>query len=246
MKKLFKAVAFVTVMCMLLSTAAFASYGEATGSKEKKLIDANVVGVGENEQVVLLIVAKDVAVANATEDDIMYIDQKQADSTGIAAFNNIAIKDTETVVDVYVGSAATGGPQLIGDNIDIADVKVITLATGEDAIITAYANGGAGGVTKGFAAAITVNIPVGLTVSKMIWGFKLENEDFRRYSTAQDVKSNTTGEVQFAAAFDLGATVDDLQVKSVSAIFLTTDGNEHYTNNDDYANRTDRKTTVEE
>lgn len=239
MKKLLKAVAFVTVMCMLLSTAAFANYGEATGDKTTKLIDANVVNVGANEQVALLIVAKDVAVADATEADIMYIDQKQADASGVVAFEDIAIKDTETVVDIYVGSAATNGPQLIGNDIDVADVKVITLATelGDDAIITAYGNSGTDGVTKGYAAALTVNIPEGLTVDKMIWGFKLTDENFRRYSTAQEVDPHTAGAVQFAAAFDLGATVDNLQVESVSAIFLTTDGNEHFTNEADKANK---------
>lgn len=239
MKKLLKAVALATVMCMLLSTAAFANYGEATGDKATKLIDANVTNVGANEQVVLLIVAKDVAVADATEADIMYIDQKQANASGVAAFEDIAIKDTDTVVDIYVGSAATNGPQLIGNDIDLADVKVITLATelGGDEIITAYGNSGTDGVTKGFAAALTVNIPDGLTVDKMIWGFKLASEDFRRYSTAQEVDPHTSGAVQFAAAFDLGATVDDLQVESVSAIFLTTDGNEHFTDEADKANK---------
>ncbi len=239
MKKLLKAVAFVTVMCMLLSTAAFANYGGATGDKTTKLIEANVINAGANEQVALLIVAKDVAVADATEADIMYIDQKQADADGKATFENIAIKDTETVVDIYVGSAATNGPQLIGNDIDVADVKVITLATelGADALITAYGNSGTDGVTKGYAAALTVNIPEGLTVDKMIWGFKLANEDFRRYSTAQEVDPHTAGAVQFAAAFDLGATIDNLQVESVSAIFLTTDGNEHFTNEADKANK---------
>jgi hypothetical protein len=217
---------------MLLSTAAFANYGEATGDKETKLIDANVVGAGEYEQVVLLIVAKDVAVADATEEDIMYIDQKQADADGVAAFENIAIKDTETVVDIYVGSAATNGPQLIGDDIDVADVKVITLATQleGDEIITA--NSMSAGDVSGFAAAITVNIPEGLTVDKMIWGFKLSNEEGRRYSTVQDVTSNTYGAVQFAAAFDIGYEVE-ATVESVSAIFLTGDKNDpantHYT-----------------
>lgn len=240
MKKLLKAVALATVMCLLLSTAAFANYGEATGDKATKLIDANVVNVGANEQVVLLIVAKDVAVADATEADIMYIDQKQANASGVAAFEDIAIKDTETVVDIYVGSAATNGPQLIGDDIDVADVKVITLAQlGGDEIITTHSES-ANGKMPGFGAAITVNIPEGLTVDKMIWGFKLTGEDFRRYSTAQEVDPHTAGAVQFAAAFNIGY-LEEKTVESVSAIFLTTDGNEHYTNNDDYANRTDRK-----
>ncbi len=237
MKKLMKAVALATVMCMLLSTAAFASFGEATGDKETKLIDANVINAGANEQVVLLIVAKDVAVADATEADIMYIDQKQADASGVAAFENIAIKDTETVVDIYVGSAATNGPQLIGNDIDVADVKVITLATelGADALITTHSES-ANGKMPGFGAAITVNIPEGLTVDKMIWGFKLSNEDFRRYSTAQEVDPHTAGAVQFAAAFNIGY-LEEKTVESVSAIFLTTDGNEHFTDEADKANK---------
>ena len=228
-----KAVALATVMCMLLSTAAFANYGEAAGDKTTKLIDANVISAGANEQVVLLIVAKDVAVADATEADIMYIDQKQADASGTATFEDIAIKDTETVVDIYVGSAATNGPQLIGNDIDLADVKVITLATelGSDAIITTHSES-ANGKMPGFGAAITVNIPEGLTVDKMIWGFKLSNEEGRRYSTVQDVDGNTTGAVQFAAAFDIGFEVE-ATVESVSAIFLTGDAsdpaNTHYT-----------------
>lgn len=230
MKKLLKAVAIVTVMCMLLSTAAFANYGTAEGDKASKIITANVLGAGANEQVVLLIVNADVAVASATEAEIMYIDQKQADASGAAAFSNILIKDTEQKVDIYVGSAATNGPQLIGEDIDISDVKNITLATGEDAIITATALG-EGKVKMGFAAAITVDVPEGLEVSKMIWGFKLANEDFRRYSTPQVIENgNVSGSVQFAAAFGLGFAVEELEVEDVSAIFLTTDGRDHYTN----------------
>ncbi len=237
MKKLMKAVALATVMCLLLSTAAFANYGGATGEKATKLIDANVINVGANEQVVLLIVAKDVAVADATEADIMYIDQKQADADGKATFEDIAIKDAETVVDIYVGSAATDGPQLIGNDIDLTDVKVITLATelaGDEIIMTHSES--ANGKMPGFGAAITVNIPEGLTVDKMIWGFKLSNENVRRYSTAQDVDPHTAGAVQFAAAFNIGY-LEEKTVESVSAIFLTTDGNEHFTDEADKANK---------
>jgi hypothetical protein len=230
MKKLMKAVAFAVVMCMLLSTVAFASdFGTANGDKETKIITANVLGAGANEQVVLLIVNADVAVADATEAEIMYIDQKQADASGAAAFSNILIKDTEQKVDIYVGSAATNGPQLIGEDVDVSDVKNITLATGVEAIITATALG-EGEVKKGFAAAITVDIPETLAVSKMIWGFKLAGEENRRYSAPQIVGGNTTGRVQFAAAFGLGFAVEELEVEDVSAIFLTTDGRDHYTN----------------
>lgn len=233
MKKLLKAVALVTVMCMLLSTAAFANYGTAEGDKESKIIAANVLGAGANEQVVLLIVNADVAVADATEAEIMYIDQKQANASGAATFDNILIKDTEQKVDIYVGSAATNGPQLIGEDIDVSDVKNITLATGEDAIIEATATNVEG--VKGYAAAITVDVPVGLEVSKMIWGFQL-SDGRRVYSTAQNVENgNVTGAVQFAAAFKVGMT--DLDVEGVSAIFLTTDGRDHYTDEADAPNK---------
>lgn len=233
MKKLLKAVALATVMCMLLSTAAFASFGEATGDKDTDLVTVNVINAGANEQVVLLIVDGDVAdLASVTDAQIQFIDQKEANASGAVNFGSVAVKEADKVVDVYVGSANTNGPQKLGEDIDLSAVKNITIAEslGEDAIITAYGNSGTDDVTKGFAAAISVDIPEGLTVSKMIWGFKLTNEGFRRYSTAQDVANEVAGTVQFAAAFDLGATVDNLEVESVSAIFLTTDGREHYTN----------------
>ena len=241
MKNLFKAIALATVMCMILSTAAFASFGEATGDRDTDLVTVNVVNAGANEQVVLLIVDNDVeSLAAVTDAQIQFIDQKQADANGAVNFGSVAVKTADKVVDVYVGSANTNGPQKLGEDIDLSAVKNITIAEslGEDAIITAYGNSGADGVTKGFAAAITVSIPEGLAVSKMIWGFKLANEDFRRYSTAQDVANEVAGDVQFAAAFDLGATVDNLEVEDVSAIFLTTDGREHFTNEEaDAANK---------
>ncbi len=237
MKKLMKAVAFVTVMCMLLSTAAFASdYGTAEGDKTEKLIDINVTNVGASEQVVLLVVKTGVAPAAATEADIMYIDQKQAGSDETASFLDIAIMNTETVVDIYVGSAETGGAQFIG-TVDVTDVKVITLATedlGDDAIITEHSVS-ANGKMSGFGAAITVNIPVGLTVDKMIWGFEL-SDGVRHYTEADayDVShaEGCYGNVQFAAAFNFGY-MTEATVERVSAIFLTGEGTademEHYT-----------------
>ena len=233
MKKLFKAVVFTVVMCMLLSTAAFAAgTGEATGNNG--LIQANVANVGANEQVVILIVANTVTdLSKATEADIMYINQAQANSAGVAVFEDIAIKDTNTVVDVYVGSGVLAEPRLVGDDIELTEeVKAITIVGSP---ITTYGYSGTNNATKGFAAAITVNIPNGLTVDKMIWGFTLSSDaqGVRRYSEAYTPTSTAvSGDVQYAAAFDLGATadVDDVEVSNVSAIFLTTDGGEHYTN----------------
>ena len=209
------------------STAAFASFGEATGDKDTDLVTVNVVNAGANEQVVLLIVDNDVeSLAAVTDAQIQFIDQKQADASGAVNFGAVAIKEADKVVDVYVGSANTNGPQKLGEDIDLSAVKNITIAEslGDDAVIKVEALG-EGGVKKGFAAAITVNVPAGLEISKMIWGFKLANEEIRRIANG-----NVSGDVQFAAAFGLGFAVDELKVEDVSAIFLTTDGRDHYTN----------------
>ena len=240
MKKLLKVVALATVMCMLLSSAAFASFGEATGDKDTDLVTVNVVNAGANEQVVLLIVDNDVeSLAAVTDAQIQFIDQKQADASGAVNFGAVAIKEADKVVDVYVGSANTNGPQKLGEDIDLSAVKNITIAEslGEDAIITETALG-EGGVKKGFAAAITVDVPAGLEISKMIWGFKLAGEEYRRYSTPQVIENgNVSGSVQFAAAFGLGFAVEELEVEDVSAIFLTTDGRDHYTDAADADNK---------
>ena len=233
MKKLLKAVALATVMCMLLSTAAFASFGEATGDRDTDLVTVNVVNAGANEQVVLLIVDNDVeSLASVTDAQIQFIDQKQADSTGAVSFGAVAVKTADKVVDVYVGSANTNGPQKLGEDIDLSAVKNITLAEGEDAIIEATAINAEG--VKGYAAAITVDIPEGLKVSKMIWGFQL-SDGRRVYSVPQDVEDEVEGSVQFAAAFKVGDV--ELDVTGVSAIFLTDDGRDHFTDADDAANK---------
>lgn len=239
MKKLWKVIALATALCMLMSVSAFATAdGTAVGDKDTKVITANVLGAGADAEVALIVLATGVTPANAAEDDVMFIDQKKADASGNVSFDSILIKDTDVVVDVYAGSVETGGPKLLAQGIDIADVKVITLVTGEDAIITETAVG-AQGHKKGFAAAIKVNVPNGLVIDKMIWGFKVAGESFKRYSTAVEspVGSGVSGEVQFAAAFELGLAEDNLEVSEVSAIFLTNDGHEHFTDPDDAQNK---------
>ncbi len=240
MKKLLKVVALATVMCMLLSSAAFASFGTATGDKETKVISATVTNAGANEQVVLLIVNAGVEVAEATDAAIMYIDQKQADASGNATFNNILIKDVEQKVDVYVGSAETDGPKLLGENIDLSEEEVtgIVLAAVERPVITVEDMVEGGGM-RGFAAAITVAVPEGLEIEKMIWGFEIdEGESPKKFSKAiaNPVSANVSGNVQFAAAFDLATLSEGFgDVTDVSAIFLTSDGAEHFTDPTDAA-----------
>lgn len=98
MKKFMKAIAFVTVMCMALSTVAFAagSLGEPTADKT---FTVTVTDAG-TDQVALLVVEKDADRATATP---LYIDQKPADN-GTAAFTAKIAKNV-AAVDVYVGYA---------------------------------------------------------------------------------------------------------------------------------------------
>lgn len=249
MKKLLKAVAFVTVMCMLLSTAAFANYGEATGNGTTKLITANVAAVGAKEQVVLLIIDHEKTLETAGEDDIMYINQAQALENGTATFENIAIKNTETVVDVYVGSAITGGPKLIGNDIDLSDTKVITLVPNTSVVV--YGN--EGDDKAGAGVAVTVNVPAGLVINRMIWAldvklFGAEGEYERVYSPFYEFEnglSGLEGNVQFAAVFNNGSISGEnryeINPTTVGAIFLTSDNDpsEHFTHEADKANKKD-------
>ena len=248
MKKLLKAVALATVMCMLLSTAAFAAeFGSVVEPEDKtvsKVISANVVKAGANEQVVLLIVDEKVTdLAAVTEADIMYIDQQQADSEGNTTFENILIKDTETVVDVYVGSAATNGPKLIAEGVGLSDVKLITIVPES---LIAVDGVGAGNVKEGFAAALTVTIPESIVIDAMIWAFDVTTAEgeSRRYSSRINKPAGEgalEGDVQFAVAFEKGLVGDNIVVnpETVGAIFLTGEGTEdeleHFTSEVDKA-----------
>lgn len=231
MKKLLKAVALATVMCMLLSTAAFATEEKLPYDQDNDTVTVNVM-TKPNEQVVLLIVDGDVTdLADVTDAQIQFIDQKEANASGDVDFGAVAVKTPDSKVDVWVGYAGVS-PRKLGDDIDLKKVENITIVSGTDAIITAHSDNGD---TRGFAAAITVNIPESLTVSKMIWGFKLKGNDTDRFYSDPDKfdasqYENVAGAVQFAAAFELGSATENLEVEEVSAIFLTTDGRTHFTN----------------
>ena len=244
MKKLLKAVALATVMCMLLSTAAFAEEAKLPFDQTKDTVTVNVQTIA-NEQVVLLIVDWDAELATVGDDDIQFIDQVKAYSTGLAEFGEVAVKTADSKVDVYVGYAGTT-PVKLGEDIDLKKVENITIVSGENAIIEASSESAEG--VKGYAAAITVNIPEDLVVEKMIWGFKLSNGS-RRFSKPVsydgDAGALIAGATTYAAAFDVGEFKDaegnvitdtagnEVGITGVSAIFLTTDGREHFTDSTD-------------
>lgn len=244
MKKLLKAVALITVLCMALSMSAFAAEnGDTTVDEDAKTITVNVLGAGANEEVALLIVKTGVELANASEGQIMYIDQAVANADGAVAFNNVKILDENEKIDVYVGSADLDEAKCLGTDISVKGVGVITLVDDSAIVVDAV---GDGGVYAGYGVALTVNVPEGLEISKMIWAFdvKLKGEDkaTRKFSKAigEDcdtplpaIVADASGNVQFAATFPAGLVGDVVSVDNVGAIFLTSDKAEHFTNESD-------------
>ncbi len=240
MKKFLKAVALATVMCMLLSTVAFAAAENVnvpTGSEnfvesvtkdtDGKIITANIKGVGANEQVVLIIIANDADLATAEDGDIMFIDQTKANGNGEAEFANIKILDPKATVDVYVGSAETDGAKLVADDISLEKVDAITYVSD----ITTEVKTGEDG-SKAIASVLTVNVPDGFTITKMIWAISTmeDTTEVRRYSKPFNATEGeaVTGGVQFGAVFKTDNIIlaDD---PKVGAIFLTTEAEEQFT-----------------
>lgn len=234
MKKFLKAVALATVMCMLLSVSAFAAVGGATGNKTAKTIDITIAtGATAAEEVAVLIIDSEKTLANAVETDIMYINQVTTDASGNAEIKGVKLLNDTKVVDVYIGSAKLGTAQQIGDDIDLNDVKKITIV-GDEYFENVM---GAGNVKGGVAAALTVNLN-GLTVDKMIWAFKVGNDwKYSKSIAASNLNGSLVdGAVQYAVALDaFNADMSQITVSDVAAIFLTTEAkdNEHVVGTED-------------
>ena len=244
MKKLMKALALVTVLCMALSVSVFAevdsTYGSATPDTKAETVDVTVLSAGANKQVSLLIVAEDADLAELGDSQIMFIDQKQADANGSALFEDIKVLDPENKVDIYVGSETLGVAKKIGDSVMLQGVKEITLVSVDAEF---YNVEGEAGVKAGVGVALTVNLPEGLTIDKMIWSFDVkkptDEKALRRFSTPikgenLSIEPDASGNVQFAATFPNGFLADNVEVSNVGAIFLTGEGTpeqmDHFTN----------------
>lgn len=123
MKKLMKAIAFATVMCMLLSTAAFAAV-EVT-DYATKAVEVTVEGVQNGEQVALII-TKDGA--DFTKENILFVDQKAAGAS-TAVFNTVITDNTVETVDVYAGFASNSTSQavLVAEDVDLTEEIVVEI-----------------------------------------------------------------------------------------------------------------------
>lgn len=215
MKKLMKAIAFATVMCMLLSTAAFAAIEEPVVDTDTKTLNITINEVGANEQVSLLILKTTANLASIGEGDILYINQTESTASNTASFT--AVLDTdEDAVAIYSGSAtyAAGSHatayQYLGDVEITAAVTEVALVVKEAASVVADKVQTEAKDYYATALKMTVNftaIPAGYKASKMIWA--IQTSEGRKYTPVIDAAwlaaIDTNTDIAFGVAFDNGS-----------------------------------------
>lgn len=244
MKKFMKAIAFVTVMCLALSTVAFAA-GSAELSETEKVVNITVTGA-DDDQVALVVVASD-----ATDlSDPLYIDQKAA-VDGTAVFTAVLTNAEVEAVDVYVGyatyaAAGNDEPEKIGDDVAITNpiTEVTIVKTGATITENVKAQEQTG---NGVAIEFDVVAPDGVSATNMIWAIRYTDaeDDKVKYSQSFDVAEYGIGTVltegiQLGLAFLNGSDLNDIDpvtITGVDAIFLFTDGEEVLTNVADEAKK---------
>lgn len=247
MKKFMKAIAFVTVMCMALSTVAFATVSPVLRENEK-VLDITVTGAG-NDQVALLVVAENAEDFNTP----LYIDQKGA-VDGIVEFEAVLTNVTAEKVDIYVGYASLGAdsPAKVGS---VPLTKPITKASVE-MVDSGWLDKddedlkGKQQIGGGVWADFNVVVPDGVSATNMIWAIRYNDAEgkpkvkysdpvanFVDYNIGSIVKGSVTLGLAFLNGFDeLKSDINDIapvQITRVDAIFLFSDGDEVFTNDDD-------------
>lgn len=245
MKKFMKAIAFVTVMCMALSTVAFAAAPVTNGvdsaeAGTDKKITVTVDGADVDEQVALVLVSGEVtSTAGITQSNIEYIDQKSAGSAGSAVFGPITTKTTPDKVSIFVGYEGAVKNYVGTVTLKEAITKV-TISNVETEIVRAD-----GKQQIGAGAAIKFNIeaPADVYAEKMIWAIRYLEGGVEKvkYTDAMDVSGYgigtlMTGSVELGLAFLNGFTVKgeeiikEYVITDVDVIFMFSDDEEILTN----------------
>lgn len=246
MKKFMKAIAFVTVMCMALSTVAFAADNVPETADTDKTFIVNVTEAGANEQVALMVVEA----GDTNFNKPLYIDQKGV-VNGTASFKAVLTNASVDAVDVYVGYASK---ELVNEKVPkLGTVKLtqpvteVTISNVETTIVSAQ---GQQQIGAGVAIKFDVEAPENTIATDMIWAIRYldENGDEQvKYTDPFKVdgygigKTLTKG-IQLSLAFLNGFTVKgevkikEYEIKKVDAIFLFSDGEEVLTNEDDWNN----------
>ncbi len=231
MKKLMKAIAFATVMCMLLSTAAFAT---STATMDNATtVTVKIEGADANQPLAVVVTPISVTSAAAiTSADVKYIDQKTADGDGYAEFT----VDTkgENGVNVFYGYA--GAPSALklvataaqaGDVIEIVGAAEILNATDIEDLANEY--GLAETDTEYGSAAVVefdVELGEGRSVTDMFWSITYtgaEGTDYAYYRADASIFNVLEGGVKYAIAFSNGNRngLNSVEITAVNAIFKT-------------------------
>ncbi len=243
MKKFMKAIAFVTVMCLALSTVAFAANEDVAVDFEAKTLEITVKGAQKGEQVAIIVTNDG---AGVTEENILFVDQKAAGAE-TAVFNaNVSEASGETV-DIYAGYASVGEAVLVAADVSIVkeeeeepaititladveivnDIKVVEI---DDKGSTSNAWDG----TTGSVVKFTINVANGAetdAIAGMAWVFEVKNNETQATATkyaAADAKivaainsGILSGNVEIAAAVNsTGYTI------TAAKALLSVNGNE--------------------
>ena len=240
MKKFMKAIALATVLCLALSTVAFANSVDTAVKDSAKDYTVDVVVTGAiSEEVALVIVDSTngdvIATSGINDGNIVYIDQKTADASG-TTFADVPIKDTVKRVSVFVGYDGIAATDNYLGTFDIGpEIKKINIV--EDATIVS--------ADDGIGLAIELqDLPDGAT--RMIWAMDVdldgdgEGTAVRRYSSSVDL-AGLQGGTALAAKIARGtSTITDAHISNVGAIILVGDvdtGDVYFTDEDDAANK---------
>ena len=135
MKKLMKAIAFATVMCMLLSVSAFAANPDAVLDAETDYKFDVTVTTGGPDQVALLILKNGTELEDAASGNILYINQEAAvavENGGYAVtFEDVQVDGEDVTngkVDIYAGYATAGGVAVDYKNFVVVNQEEISIS----------------------------------------------------------------------------------------------------------------------
>lgn len=199
MKKFMKAIAFVTVMCMALSTVAFANSVPENADADKTFV-VTVTKAGSSDQVALMVV--DAAKNDYDFSDPLYIDQKGA-TNGAVEFTAKIARDVDEVA-VYVGYAANGE----NPAIKVGTVKLNAPIT--EVAITKTESGAVIGSDGRLGMYATVNftaIPDGYSLNAMIWALELKEGGYKYTKAIEGLEDYgygvLSGDTKFSAIMDI-------------------------------------------
>ena len=138
MKKFMKALAFATVMCMLLSVVAFANPAATLDqTTDYKFTVTVTTGSNDAEQVSLLVVKNTATLASLQNTDILYVGQA-ASADGSAVFADVVVNSanvTNDKVDIYAGYASANGPAVCCDDFTVVNARDLTITLAEVEIV---------------------------------------------------------------------------------------------------------------